>query len=332
MTEPTPMSEVFEDELLLDLIAARADVGSEPVAEILGSLAAWSDQPIGPTHRTRHVVVPRRWRPRRAVATLGLLAIGLSGAGVAAAMTRSATVPSNRTHQVASPQWAAPTPAPEGTMAGSGLRWSTQPVHVPKASAAASAKHGATVQPSSEVHQGVTAPKVGPAPALTAVGANPDRSPRPSPAPVVGAAASSTPMSASISASASTPVRTGRSIPSPTAPPRHDAGQWQQGQQAVPNQDVALGATGGAETDTASGQVAARPGRGNGGQPPGQVAGPGTPATGATGNGKYRGRPSPTPSLKPQDGSTGQRARSSARTVSATDAPAAPQSDAPPQP
>ncbi len=275
MTEPTPMSEVFEDELLLDLIAARADAGSEPVAEILGSLAAWSDQPIGPTRRTRHVVVPRRWRPRRAVAALGLIAVGLSGAGVAAAMTRGAVVdPPSRNHRVATPAKASVTPP--GVWADSGPHGSTQPSHAPVVRV-----------------------------------------------PAGGATSLAGPESPDSASPATT---------SPEALP--------QGQQAETGPDATPGAaggsepaaTGGPESAAAPGEVAGRPGRGNGGQPPGQVAGPGTPATGATGNGKHRGRPSPTPLLTPQDGSTGQRARSSARTVSATDTPAAPQTDAPPQP
>lgn len=102
MTDPAPLSDVLADEALLDRLGARADTGSDatsdPVAGVLASLAALSEAPIGPTRSAQPARHRRPSRTRRSVAVAGLLAVALSGAGVAAAMTL--------------PDLAGPTPTP----------------------------------------------------------------------------------------------------------------------------------------------------------------------------------------------------------------------------
>lgn len=101
MTDPAPLNDVLADEALLDRLGARADIrsdgASDPVVGVLSSLAALSEAPIGATsaRSARH---RRPSRTRRSVAAAGLLAVALSGAGVAAAMTL--------------PDLAGPTPTP----------------------------------------------------------------------------------------------------------------------------------------------------------------------------------------------------------------------------
>lgn len=83
MSDPARLGDLFADDALLDRLATRGDVGDEPLALVLGSLASFVDEPIGP-----HRVVARRrgWRGRR-VALAGLMAVVMSGAGIAAALT-----------------------------------------------------------------------------------------------------------------------------------------------------------------------------------------------------------------------------------------------------
>ncbi|WP_034722630.1 hypothetical protein, partial [Intrasporangium chromatireducens] len=87
MTGPAALNDVLADEALLDRLGARADTGSDPVAGVLASLAALSEAPIGPARSARSTRRRRPSRTRRSVAAAGLLAVALSGAGVAAAMT-----------------------------------------------------------------------------------------------------------------------------------------------------------------------------------------------------------------------------------------------------
>lgn len=101
MTDPAPMSDALADEALLDRLGARtAPEVTEPVAGLLAALGALADEPVGPqaTIRTPH---RRTFRGRRSIAAAGLLAVALSGAGVAAAMTL--------------PDLGGPTPAPVRT-------------------------------------------------------------------------------------------------------------------------------------------------------------------------------------------------------------------------
>ena len=80
MIEPTPLSDLVADELLLDRLAARADCGYDPLASVLGALATHADTPLG-----RGPV--RRGGRHRLFMTFAVLAVGASGAGVAAAVT-----------------------------------------------------------------------------------------------------------------------------------------------------------------------------------------------------------------------------------------------------
>lgn len=84
MTGPARLDDLFADDALLDRLAAREDVGDEPLALVLGSLASYVDQPIG-----RHRPAVSRRRPARSqrVAIAGLMAVVMSGAGFAAALS-----------------------------------------------------------------------------------------------------------------------------------------------------------------------------------------------------------------------------------------------------
>lgn len=132
MTTRLPLPQLLADDALLDRLGSRAETGSEPVAVLLGALAAWSDGPAGP--RRPVVLPPRRLRPRRVLAVVGLVTVGLSGVGVAAARTvtdpglRLWTPPAR--HQVVDGPAAPAGPsragsAPNGSSAGS---VSTRPV------------------------------------------------------------------------------------------------------------------------------------------------------------------------------------------------------------
>jgi hypothetical protein len=91
MTEPAQTSDVFTDEALLDRVGAGADAGADPVAGLLGALATIGEEPIGPRRSPVLAPVPaaRRHRlgGRRSMAAAALVAVALSGAGVAAALT-----------------------------------------------------------------------------------------------------------------------------------------------------------------------------------------------------------------------------------------------------
>ncbi|GAB3067643.1 hypothetical protein GCM10027053_34350 [Intrasporangium mesophilum] len=82
MTDLFPMSDLAADDLLLDHLAARRDAGGEPVAVMLGALAAHADTPL-PAHTGRRKV----GRKHRYIGAFAALAVAASGAGVAAAVT-----------------------------------------------------------------------------------------------------------------------------------------------------------------------------------------------------------------------------------------------------
>lgn len=82
MNEPTPLSDLVADDLLLDALGRRADCGHDPLVSVLGALAAHADTPLvsGGLHR-------RRGSRKRLFTTFAVLAVGATGAGVAAAVT-----------------------------------------------------------------------------------------------------------------------------------------------------------------------------------------------------------------------------------------------------
>ena len=81
MNEPFPLDDLIADDLLLDRLAGRRPAGDEPVATLLSAVADHADRPL--TGRSRR----RRAHGRRLFAALAVLTVGVSGAGVAAAVT-----------------------------------------------------------------------------------------------------------------------------------------------------------------------------------------------------------------------------------------------------
>ncbi|MCU1536092.1 MAG: hypothetical protein JWP82_443, partial [Humibacillus sp.] len=98
MSDPTPLEALLADDRLLDRLGARlgdesghasahtrghaaGGAADDAVASLLAAVAAHADRPLPSA--------PRRRRPhgRRLVAALALLTVGVSGAGVAAAVT-----------------------------------------------------------------------------------------------------------------------------------------------------------------------------------------------------------------------------------------------------
>lgn len=82
MRELSPLNDVVADDLLLDRIASGAVDHPEPVAVLLGALAAHAAAPLQP------VRTGRRSRRHRFLSGLAVLAVGASGAGMAAAVTQ----------------------------------------------------------------------------------------------------------------------------------------------------------------------------------------------------------------------------------------------------
>jgi hypothetical protein len=82
MSELSPLNDVVADDLLLDRIRTGAVDHPEPVAVLLGALAAHAAAPLQP------VRAGRRSRRHRFLSGLAVLAVGASGAGVAAAVTQ----------------------------------------------------------------------------------------------------------------------------------------------------------------------------------------------------------------------------------------------------
>src|SRR3954470_23372667 len=76
------MSDLVADDLLLNRLAGRVDAGSEPVAGLLGALAAHADTPLPSRTGRRRVANKHRY-----LGAFAALAVAASGAGVAAAVT-----------------------------------------------------------------------------------------------------------------------------------------------------------------------------------------------------------------------------------------------------
>ena len=87
MSDPTPIDDLIADDLLLDRLSARLPAGDEPVAALLCAVAAHADRPLTARMRRRHA------HSRRVFAAFAVLAVGASGAGVAAAVTLPQYVP-----------------------------------------------------------------------------------------------------------------------------------------------------------------------------------------------------------------------------------------------
>ncbi|GAA6526252.1 hypothetical protein [Intrasporangium sp. DVR] len=102
MTKPIPLSDLVADDLLLDRVAGRRAAGEEPVERLLAALAAHADRPLGQPPAVR------RAGRRRVLSALAALAVGASGAGVAAAVTTPEGRPS------AAPAVVAPGPKAPG--------------------------------------------------------------------------------------------------------------------------------------------------------------------------------------------------------------------------
>ncbi|GAA5022389.1 hypothetical protein GCM10023258_12610 [Terrabacter aeriphilus] len=122
MSDPTPMSDLVADDLLLDRLAGRFDAGAEPVAQLLSALAGHADAPL-PGRSPRRRIGRRHHRYLGAFAAL---AVGASGAGVAAAvglpdavLDRVEHSPVGRPHEP-SERGARPGPDAAGTGAGAG--------------------------------------------------------------------------------------------------------------------------------------------------------------------------------------------------------------------
>src|SRR6476620_3418994 len=82
MHDLSPMSDLIADDLLLDRLAGRVDAGSEPVATLLGALAAHADTPLPARTGRRRIANKHRY-----LGAFAALAVAASGAGVAAAVT-----------------------------------------------------------------------------------------------------------------------------------------------------------------------------------------------------------------------------------------------------
>src|SRR6478672_6640882 len=83
------MSDLIADDLLLDRLAGRVDAGSEPVATLLGALAAHADTPLPSRTGRRRIANKHRY-----LGAFAALAVAASGAGVAAAVTLPTNGPS----------------------------------------------------------------------------------------------------------------------------------------------------------------------------------------------------------------------------------------------
>ena len=89
MNDLSPMSDLIADDLLLDRLAGRVDAGSEPVAALLGALAAHADTPLPSRTGRRRIANKHRY-----LGAFAALAVAASGAGVAAAVTLPTNGPS----------------------------------------------------------------------------------------------------------------------------------------------------------------------------------------------------------------------------------------------
>ncbi|WP_323100771.1 hypothetical protein [Intrasporangium sp. YIM S08009] len=82
MTDLHPIDDVIADDLLLDSLGRRSGGSGEPVAALLGALAAHADTPLPGRSGAR-----RRRTQHRYLGAFAALAIAASGAGVAAAVS-----------------------------------------------------------------------------------------------------------------------------------------------------------------------------------------------------------------------------------------------------
>ena len=89
MNDLSPMSDLIADDLFLDRLAGRVDAGSEPLAGLLGALAAQADTPL-PSRTSRRRIANKH----RYFGAFAALAVAASGAGVAAAVTLPSNGPS----------------------------------------------------------------------------------------------------------------------------------------------------------------------------------------------------------------------------------------------
>src|SRR4051794_26501239 len=89
MNDLSPMSDLIADDLLLDRLAGRTDAGSEPVAALLGALAAHADTALPSRTGRRRIANKHRY-----LGAFAALAVAASGAGVAAAVTLPSNGPS----------------------------------------------------------------------------------------------------------------------------------------------------------------------------------------------------------------------------------------------
>lgn len=89
MNDLSPMSDLIADDLLLDRLAGRVHAGSEPVAGLLGALAAHADTPLPSRSGRRRIANKHRY-----LGAFAALAVAASGAGVAAAVTLPSNGPS----------------------------------------------------------------------------------------------------------------------------------------------------------------------------------------------------------------------------------------------
>ena len=89
MNDLSPMSDLIADDLLLDRLSGRVHAGSEPVAGLLGALAAHADTPLPSRTGRRRIANKHRY-----LGAFAALAVAASGAGVAAAVTLPSNGPS----------------------------------------------------------------------------------------------------------------------------------------------------------------------------------------------------------------------------------------------
>jgi hypothetical protein len=89
MNDLSPMSDLIADDLLLDRLAGRVHAGPEPVAGLLGALAAHADTPLPSRSGRRRIANKHRY-----LGAFAALAVAASGAGVAAAVTLPSNGPS----------------------------------------------------------------------------------------------------------------------------------------------------------------------------------------------------------------------------------------------
>src|SRR6478735_8277788 len=118
MSDLSPMSDLIADDLLLDRLAGRVDAGSDPVAGLLGALAAHADTPLPSRSGRRRIANKHRY-----LGAFAALAVAASGAGVAAAVTLPSNGPSqaDRARIVKKMDESARSDAPSALLARLGL-------------------------------------------------------------------------------------------------------------------------------------------------------------------------------------------------------------------